>query len=64
MYGGKPEQLIESTSRGRWSCLDAGELEGLLPVAAVAQGNDPSLAQREHTVSTIVPAPAVVGVGP
>jgi hypothetical protein len=33
-------------------------------VAAVAQGNDPPLAHREHAVGPVIPTPAVVGVNP
>ena len=39
-------------------------MEGFLPVAAVAQGNDPPLAHREHAVGAVIPTPAVVGVNP
>jgi hypothetical protein len=44
--------------------LDTGNLEGLLPIAAVAQGNDPSIAHREHAVGAVIPTPAEVGVHP
>jgi hypothetical protein len=39
-------------------------VQSLLPVAAVAQGDDPSLAHREHAVGAVVPKPVVVDVHP
>jgi hypothetical protein len=35
-----------------------------LPVAAVAQGDDPSLAHREHAVGAVIPTSAEMGVNP
>jgi transposase len=40
------------------------QAQGLLPIAAVAQGNDPSLAHREHTVGAVASTPTVMGVDP
>jgi hypothetical protein len=44
------------------SQLDAGKVQGLLPIAAVAQGDDPPVAHGEHAVGAVVPASAVVGI--
>src|SRR6266545_15356 len=49
---------------GATALLKAGQVQGLLPIAAVAQGDDPSVAYREHAVGAVVPAPAVLGVDP
>src|SRR5215211_3343084 len=75
-WGGRPDPVHgqrddlasprapESPARGRWSWLEAGELERLQAVAAVAQGNDPSLANGEHAVGAVIPTSAEMGVDP
>ena len=63
MLNTRPCAALAAGPRG-CSRPDAGNLEGFLAIAAVAQGNDPSLAHREHAVGTTVPAPAVVGFDP
>jgi hypothetical protein len=51
----------------RWYRLDAAlttgyrEVQGL-PIAAVAQGDDPPLAHGEHAIGAVVPASAVIGI--
>lgn len=46
------------------SAPDTGEVQGLLPVAAVAQGNHSPAADREDAVGAVVPTSAEVGVDP
>src|SRR4029450_854241 len=41
---------------------DAGELQGLVAITTVAQGDDPALAHRDHAVGAVIPTPAAVGI--
>src|SRR5512132_4654083 len=63
-HGGIAPMGRPGAARPGCSRLDAGKLRGLLPIAAVAQGNDPAIAHREHAVGAVTPTPGDVGVHP